>query len=122
MPLHTWLNLLLFTGLILALSLYGLSVSGQFPSEHRAAELRSSGGRLILAATMIVCALSLATGTVFAWRTLPWYAAVIGAGLVLLATPLLLRPFPDWFVNGRAALLWFAGVAGAIAIAMLLVR
>jgi hypothetical protein len=36
-----------------------------------------------------------------------------------LFAPLLLRPLPDSFVNGRAALLVFSAIAAAIALAML---
>ena len=43
-----------------------------------------------------------------ALHLLPWPAIVIGGGAMLLATPLLLRPFPDRFVNGLAGLATFA--------------
>jgi len=36
---------------------------------------------------------------------------VIGGGGTVLAAPLLLRPFPDSFVNGRGALVTFSGLS-----------
>ena len=45
-----------------------------------------------------------------AWIALPWYAAVIVGGGVLLMAPLVLQLFPDSFVDGRSGLLVFAGV------------
>lgn len=119
MSANAWLALLLFMALLLLLSLYGLSASGHFPRAHRAATLQSSLGSTILFGSTIVAALCLVAGLVVAWRAIPWYAAVIGGGLVILATPLVLRPFPDTFVNGRGALLAFGGLAAAIALAML---
>jgi hypothetical protein len=41
-----------------------------------------------------------------------------GAGAAILAAPLLLRPLPDPFVNGRAALVAFAGVSALLALAL----
>jgi hypothetical protein len=43
---------------------------------------------------------------------------VIGAGAAMLAAPLLLRPLPDPFVNGRAALLAFAGASALLTVAL----
>jgi hypothetical protein len=36
----------------------------------------------------------------------------------MLAAPLLLRPLPDTFVNGRAALLAFAGASALLTVAL----
>jgi hypothetical protein len=36
-----------------------------------------------------------------------------------LFAPLLLRPLPDTFVNGRAALLFFSAVAAVVALVMM---
>ena len=38
-------ELAVFMALVLVLSLYGLTVSGHFPEEHRAASLRTAGGQ-----------------------------------------------------------------------------
>ncbi|BAT61341.1 hypothetical protein GJW-30_1_03898 [Variibacter gotjawalensis] len=119
MTLDAWLRLIAFSALVLSAALQGLSASGHFPSEHRAATLRSPAGAAILYGSIAITFASVVIAGMFAWRTLPWYASIIGAGGVLLATPLLLQPFSDSFVNGRSALLVFSGIAAAIALAML---
>ena len=43
-------ELILFMALVLVLSLFGLTVSGHFPQEHRAASLRTGAGALVLVA------------------------------------------------------------------------
>jgi hypothetical protein len=111
--------LVLFMLLMAAVSLHGLAASGQFPREHRAAALRSAAGAAILFGSIAVAALSLLAGLFFALQTIPWYAAVIGGGMPVLFAPLLLRPLPDAFVNGRAALLLFSAAAAVTALAML---
>jgi len=111
--------LVLFMLLMAAVSLHGLAASGQFPREHRAAALRSAAGAAILFGSIAVAALSLLAGLFFALQTIPWYAAVIGGGMPVLFAPLLLRPLPDTFVNGRAALLLFSATAAVTALAML---
>ncbi len=118
MPPDAWFPLALFAALALAVSLYGLAVSGQFPLEHRAPDLKSRAGTLILFGSIALAALSFSAGIILAWRKVPWYAVVIAGGLVLLMTPLLLRPLPDSFVNGRGALLAFAGVAALLALVL----
>ena len=112
-------DLFLFMVLLAAASLFGLAASGQFPREHRAASLRSAAGAAILYGSIIVTMISLVAGLLFAWQTIPWYAAVIGGGAPVLFAPLLLRPLPDPFVNGRAVLLVFSAISAAIAILML---
>ena len=85
----------------------------------RAASLRSAVGAAILYGSTALTMLSLLAGLLFAWQTIPWYAAVIGGGAPVLFAPLLLRPLPDQFVNGRAALLSFSAAAAIIALVML---
>jgi hypothetical protein len=119
MPLDAWFDLLLFMLLLTAVSLHGLAASGQFPREHRALSLRSAMGAVILFGSIAVVLVSLLIGLLFAWQTIPWYAAVIGGGTPVLFAPLLLRPLPDPFVNGRRALLFFSTIAAAIALVML---
>jgi hypothetical protein len=111
-------ELLLFMVAVALVALYGLTVSGHFPAEFRAAELRTGLGAAILWGTIVTTCAATAVTLLVGWIVLPWYAIAIGAGMVLLATPLLLRPLPDWFVNGRAGLLTFAGGAAASAIVM----
>jgi len=111
-------GLLLFIALVLSAALSVLAASGHFPVEHRAAPLRSGIGRAILFGACAVSALALLVGTAAACAILPWPAVVIAAGAAALAAPLLLRPFPDALVNGRAALLAFAGASALLALAL----
>jgi hypothetical protein len=113
-----WIALVLFMLGVGFSALYGLTVSGHFPAEFRADVLRGGAGAAVLWGTIIVTGIAAATTLIVGWMILPWYALAIGGGMMLLATPLLLRPFPDWFVNGRAGLLTFA--AGAMVTASLL--
>ena len=45
---------------------------------------------------------------------------MIGGGAVALAAPFALRPFPDAFVNGRGALVIFAGASLVMLVLLLL--
>jgi hypothetical protein len=103
-------ELAVYMALVLVLSLYGLTVSGHFPAEHRAASLRTGAGRVLLWATMVLCAALAVSVLAFAWQRLPVYAAVIGGGAMVLIAPLLLQPLPDGFVDGRCGLLTFASL------------
>jgi hypothetical protein len=116
MTVVPWLELALFTLGIGLAALYGLTVSGHFPAEYRADALAGRAGGIVLWGTIVVTGVAVAAMLFVAWKTLPWYAIVIGGGAMLLAAPLLLRPFPDWFVNGRAGLLTFAAATAATAV------
>jgi hypothetical protein len=119
LPEAIWIPLTLFTTLLLFVSLYALAASGQFPREHRAPGLISGGGAIVLYGTIAVASITLLAALFAAWRLIPWYAAVIGGGLAILAAPLVLQQFTDRFVDGRTSLVSFAG-AGAL-LAFLLV-
>jgi hypothetical protein len=119
LPEAVWIPLALFTTLLLFVSLHALAASGQFPREHRTPALMSGGGAIVLYGTIAVALISLLAALVAAWRLIPWYAAVIGGGLAILAAPLVLQKFTDRFVDGRTSLVSFAG-AGAL-LAFLLV-
>jgi hypothetical protein len=110
------LPLALFMALAMALSLYGLAVSGQFPREHRSPALSAGAGPAILFASIGIAIVCLAVGLTFAWRFVPWYAAIIGGGAMILAAPLVLQSFPDGFVDGRSALIAFAGAGVVLAL------
>src|SRR5262249_9600994 len=109
-------ELAVFMALVLVLSLYGLTVSGHFPPEHRADTLRSGVGALVLWGTIALCLVLLIGALAFAWQRLPLYAAVLGAGAMVLRAPPLLQPCPDSFVNGRRGLLTFAALAAGLAL------
>ena len=110
-----WPALAIFVALVLTVSLYGLTVSGHFPREHRGKTLRASTGAAVLWSTMLVCAAAAVYAVGFASRTLPWYISGLGAGGAILIAPLLLQPLPDAFVNGRRGLIAFALAAVAFA-------
>ncbi len=110
MALPSLPELAVFMALVLVLSLYGLTVSGHFPEEHRAPALRTGAGQVVLWATLALSAAFTFRSAVFAWQHVPLYSAVIGGGAMVLIAPLLLQPFPDSFVNGHWALLTFAGL------------
>jgi hypothetical protein len=107
-------ELAVFMALVLVLSLYGLTVSGHFPEEHRAATLRSAWGLALLWGSIALCSALAFAGLAFAWRYVPLPAAVIGGGAMVIA-PILLQPLPDSFVNGRLGLVTFTGLAIALA-------
>jgi hypothetical protein len=113
-----WDALALFMIAIGLLALYGLAVSGHFPAEARVPALRSGLGATILWATVVAAGFAAIITIITALRVLPWAAIIIGGGAMLLFAPLLLRPLPDRFVNGYAALLAFA--VGAVVAALIL--
>lgn len=104
---------------ILTIAVYGLALSGHFPREFRGASLVSPLGATILWASATLIALSAALALLFAYGAVPWYAAVIGGGFMLLVAPYVLIPFPDRFVNGRAALVVFTALALLLDLEML---
>jgi len=113
-----WIELALFMSGMGLSALYGLTVSGHFPAEFRADALKGSAGAVVIWGTIVMTGAAAAVTLIVGWMVLPWYAVVIGGGAVLLAAPVLLRPFPDWFVNGRAGVLSFAIGATVTAIVM----
>jgi hypothetical protein len=119
LPEAVLIPLALFTALLLFVSLHVLAASGQFPRDHRAPALMSRAGAIVLYGTIAVAVISLLAAFFAAWRLIPWYAAVIGGGLAILAAPLILQQFTDRFVDGRASLMSFAG--GGALLALLLI-
>ncbi|MBX9590550.1 MAG: hypothetical protein K2X43_14685 [Hyphomonadaceae bacterium] len=115
-----WPQLLLFMSAVMLLALYGLTASGHFPAEVRSQALKGGSGAAALWGSATIAGIAAGLTLLRGWDTLPWHAAVIGAGAMLLFAPLLLRPLPDSFVNGRLGLLAFS--AGAAVPALLLWR
>ena len=111
----SWLSLVMFMALGLSLSLYGLTASGHFPSEHRSTDLRAGSGAAVLWLTMAVSAAAAVYAVAYGAQALPWHVAVIGGGMALLIAPLLLQPLPDSFVDGRRGLIVFAAVSALLA-------
>jgi hypothetical protein len=113
-----WLELSLYAVSVALLALYGLTVSGHFPAELRAQRLKTGAGAAILWITLAAACLATITVVWVATAVLHWTAIVIAGGAMLLAAPLLLRLFPDRFVDGLVALVAFA--AGAVVAALIL--
>ena len=105
----------LFMALVLASALQGLAASAHFPRADRPV---SGVAPLILFGTIARVVLSLAAGIAAALRLLPWYAAVIGGGLSVLAAPPVLQAFPDRFIDGRGSLLAFAAAGAVLALSL----
>lgn len=119
LPEAALIPLALFTALLLFVCLHVLAASGQFPREQRAPALASGFGGFILYGSIAVAFTSLLVAFFAAWRLIPWYAAVIGGGLAILAAPLVLQKFTDRFVDGRGSLLSFAGAGGLLALLLI---
>jgi hypothetical protein len=119
MPLTAIIALLLFTVLMLFASLHGLSASGHFPRASRLAGMATGTGSAVLWGSIVITAVCVAVALAAAWMSIPWYAAVIGGGGAILVAPLVLRWFPDRFVDGKAALVGFASAAMAPAAILL---
>jgi hypothetical protein len=116
LPNEALIPVVLLTALLLAFALHALAASGQFPREHRTSVLASGLGVVVLYGTIAVAMTSLMAALLAAWRLVPWYAAIIGGGLAILAAPLALQQFPDRFVDGRASLLSFSAAAALLAV------
>ena len=122
MTLMQSFELVLFMALLLMVSMHALSASGHFPREHRSKNLASASGSMILFGTIGVALACMALGVFFVQAKVPWYAAIIGGGTVVLIAPLLLQMFSDRFVDGRVSLLAFSFAAGCLACAMALLH
>jgi hypothetical protein len=119
LPNAALLPLLLFMALTLAASLQGLAASGHFPRRHRGSAVAFGFGPIILFGSMVLVVVCLVAGIAAAPRLMPWYAAVIGGGLSVLAAPLVLQWFPDRFVDGRGSLVAFAALSAALALVLI---
>lgn len=103
--------LALFMGMVLVACTYGVAVAGHFPIDHRAERFRNAAGAAVLWGTIAIVTLTAALALYFAYRTLPWYASVIGGGFMALGAPFLCLPLSDRVVNSRAILLGLAATA-----------
>lgn len=113
MPLPPWPELAVFMALVLVVCTYIMAASGHFPRENRTARLTTPFGTAILWATILVTIAIGLAALAFAYLAIPWYAAVIGGGLMMLVAPFTLQPFSDRFVDGPGVLvlLTVAGIA-----------
>ncbi len=108
MPLPSWPELILFMVLVLLICTYIMAASGHFPREARGPQLSTRLGTAILWGTMILVSVTGILALVFAYLVIPWYAAVIGGGLMMLIAPFTLQPFSDRFVDGPSVLVLLA--------------
>jgi hypothetical protein len=122
MTLMQSFELLLFMALLLMVSMHALAASGHFPREHRSKNLASASGSAVLFGTILLSLACVLAGIFFVQLSVPWYAAIIGGGAMVLVAPLLLQLFSDPFVDGRTSLLVFSGAAGCLACAMALLH
>jgi hypothetical protein len=118
LPVESMAPLGLVGLLVFAAALYGLAALGHFPASTRQEAMARGAGPAILWGTMIVVAIALLIALNAAWWLIPWYAAIIAAGVAILVAPLALQYFSDTFVDGRGALLTFSGAAAVFAAAL----
>jgi hypothetical protein len=114
-PADQLIPLLPFSLLVVAASLQGLAASGHFPLQGDCVKSASRPGRATLFASIAVTLLALIAGCTAVPRLTSWSAAIIAGGFSLLFSPLLLRIFPDRFINGAGALFAFTGTTLAAA-------
>jgi hypothetical protein len=110
-----FIPVLLFVLVVFAATLQGLAASGHFPIEDKSAKATFRPTRVTLFGSIAVTILALVAGIIVALRLTSWSVAIIAGGLVLLFAPLVLRLFPDRFVDGAGALVAFAAAALASA-------
>ena len=114
--LPSLLPLTLLTLLMLSAALYSLAALGHFPRAARQQVMLGVTGSIVLWGSVTTVAISVVVAIVAAWWLIPWYSAIIAAGIAVLVAPLVLQYFSDDFVDGRSALLWFSGTALAPAV------
>jgi hypothetical protein len=108
-------ELILFMAAVLAVSAFVITAAGQFPREHRKPALDSPAGAALLWLTIALAAVAVVATLLFAWLVLPWYATVLGGGLMILVAPYVLHPLPDRVVNGPSALVGLSALALVLA-------
>lgn len=113
--------LALFVALVLTASLYGLAASGHFPRASRRPAMATRSAAVTIWLSGLLALLAVIAGAISVWHVIPWYTVVIGAGLAILAAPLVLQQCSDAFVDGRGALIAFSGGAAILAIALVLI-
>jgi hypothetical protein len=106
---------LLFVLAVFAATLHGLAASGHFPLSGDNAKPAFPPGRATLFGSIVLTLVALIIGVIEALCLITWSTAIIAGGLALLIAPLVLRVFPDRFVDGAGALVVFAGVTVAAA-------
>lgn len=119
LPLPPTIELTAFMAAVLIVFMFIVTVSGHFPSEHRKDALKGPVGTAILISSTALVVGTALVGLILAYRTLPWYAAVIGGGAMILIAPYALHTWPDSFVNGRFAPCALAAAAALVTALMI---
>jgi hypothetical protein len=112
------MNLVLFIVGFTLLTLYGLTVSGHFPASARSNELQTPVATFVIALTLLMSGLAAMILIGVAVIALPWTTIIIAGGGAVLAGPVLLRVFPDDFVDGLGGMVSFALATIVIAIVL----
>jgi hypothetical protein len=119
LPGNQLIALLLFVLLVSAATLLGLAASGHFPLRDDGPKPAVRSGTAILFGSIGVAVLAVVAGSIAALGLTSWSAAIIAGGLSLLFAPLVLRAFPDRFVDSSQALIAFAATTVAAAIILI---
>ncbi len=109
-----WTALVLFSVLVLTIALFGLSLSGHFPTQAQKLGQKDVLTRAVVVSCIIVVALATARTFGIALHHLPAPMAIIGGGAALLAAPLVLQRFPDTFVDGLRGIVVLATISLAL--------
>ena len=107
-------HLLVFSSLVLAITLYGLTVAIHFPKQARVETPLDWPTRLLIGITIPVIALSAVHTFSFAMSRLAGPGAIIGAGAAMLLAPVVLKRFSDSVVDGRVGVIVFATLTGGL--------
>ena len=94
-------------------------VAGHFPVQSRAEKFRSFSGLMVLWGSICIVAISVLGMVYLAVAALPFYAVIIGGGLMVLVAPLAVQPFPNRVVDARVSLVGLAVVSLVLCLAAL---
>jgi hypothetical protein len=119
LPVQSLVPLALFMALFFIASLFVLAALGHFPRAARNDAMKQGFGPALLWVTIVIVALCILVAIAAAWRFIPWFAALIAAGIAILIAPLALQYFSDAFVDGRRGIAIFAAVDLVLALALL---
>lgn len=103
-------ELALFSAVALIVFMFVVVAAGMFPAEHRTPDLRGAVGSALLWMSIIAMGVVAIRAVAFAIATLPWYAAVIAGGSMLLAAPFVLGLLPPSLADNRTGIVGLAAV------------
>jgi len=109
-----WAALVLFSTLVLTIALFGLSLSGHFPTQAQKLGRKDVATRAVVVSCIVVVGIAAAKTVGIALHHLPAPMAIIGGGAALLAAPLVLQRFPDTFVDGLRGIVVLATISLAL--------